>query len=207
MPRALPNAPSGYAPKKVDCPSTRPSVRSAADLSDEEEKWLPVRRNKTLDAMKDFFKHVSVDGYDVAGYLDKHSSNASELPNIGIAVSGGGYRAMLNGAGAIKAFDSRVSNSTAKGHLGGLLQSATYLAGLSGGSWLLGSIYINNFSTISDLQTYKEGDVWQLSSSIISGPDTGGLHILDTADYYKNIADEIEDKENAGYDTAITDLW
>lgn len=182
-------------------------MRSAADLSDNEEKWLPVRRNKTLDAMKDFFSHVSVDGYDVAGYLNKHASNASALPNVGIAVSGGGYRAMLNGAGALKAFDSRVDNSTAKGHLGGLLQSATYLAGLSGGSWLLGSIYINNFSSVADLQTYSDGDVWQLSSSIFSGPDTGGIHLLDSADYYKHLVDEVEAKQDAGYDTAITDLW
>ncbi|KAJ6140605.1 hypothetical protein N7470_010401 [Penicillium chermesinum] len=205
--RALPNAPDGYAPQNVSCPSTRPSIRSASTLSDNEEKWLPVRRNKTLDAMKDFFGHVSVGGYDVAGYLDKHASNASSLPNVAVAVSGGGYRAMLNGAGAIKAFDSRISNSTTKGHLGGLLQSATYVAGLSGGSWLLGSIWVNNFTTISDLQTTSDGDLWQLSSSIFSGPDKGGLHIFDTVDYYKNLVDEVDDKKDAGYETAVTDLW
>ncbi|KAJ5632480.1 hypothetical protein N7490_008819 [Penicillium lividum] len=205
--RALPNAPNGYTPTNVSCPASRPTVRSAAKLSTNETSWLEVRRNKTITPMKNFFDHVSVGDYDVGAYIDKHSSNVSNLPNIAIAASGGGYRAMLNGAGGIKAFDSRVNNSTASGHLGGLLQAATYVAGLSGGSWLLGSIYINNFTSIADLQTYSSGEPWQLGNSIFEGPDTGGLQILDTADYFKDLAEAVEDKKNAGFDTSITDIW
>ncbi|KAJ5128836.1 hypothetical protein N7526_007002 [Penicillium atrosanguineum] len=203
--RALPNAPNGYTPTNVSCPASRPSVRSAAKLSTNETSWLETRRTKSLTAMKDFFGHVNVSDFDVTSYLDKHSSNSSNLPNIGIAVSGGGYRAMLNGAGAIKAFDSRTENATTSGHLGGLLQSSTYVAGLSGGSWLVGSIYINNFTTISALQ--ESSDVWALSNSIIEGPDTGGLQILDSASYYKDLADWVDDKKDAGFNTSITDIW
>ncbi|KAJ5935299.1 hypothetical protein N7466_004846 [Penicillium verhagenii] len=205
--RALPNAPNGYTPTNVTCPSSRPTIRSAAKLSTNETEWLEVRRNKTITPMKDFFSHVSVGDYDVGAYIDKHSANVSNLPNIAIAASGGGYRAMLNGAGAMKAFDSRVSNSTATGHLGGLLQSATYVAGLSGGSWLVGSIYINNFTSIADLQTYSSGEPWQLGNNIFEGPDTGGLQILDTADYFKDLAEAVDDKKDAGFDTSITDIW
>ena len=110
--RALPNAPDGYVPTNVSCPASRPTVRSAAKLSSNETSWLEVRRNKTLSAMKDFFGHVKVGDYDVVSYLDKHSGNSSNLPNIGIAVSGGGWRALMNGAGAIKAFDSRTYNAS-----------------------------------------------------------------------------------------------
>ncbi|KAJ5891606.1 Lysophospholipase [Penicillium subrubescens] len=205
--RALPNAPDEYTPTSVSCPASRPTVRSAAKLSPNETSWLDTRRSKTLSAMKDFFGHVKVGDFDVTSYLNQHASNSSNLPNIGIAVSGGGYRALMNGAGALKAFDSRTNNATTSGHLGGLLQSATYLSGLSGGSWLLGSIYINNFTTISSLQTHTDGAVWQFGNSILEGPDTGGVQILDSASYYKDLATAVEGKKTAGFDTSITDIW
>lgn len=207
MQRALPNAPDGYVPTSVSCPASRPTIRSAAKLSSNETSWLEVRRGKTLSAMKDFFGHVKVGDYDVGAYLDKHSGNSSNLPNIGIAVSGGGWRALMNGAGAVKAFDSRTYNASATGHLGGLLQSATYISGLSGGSWLLGSIYINNFTTVDKLQTHEAGSVWQFGNSIIKGPDAGGIQLLDSAGYYKDLADAVDGKKKAGFDTTLTDIW
>ena len=194
-------------PTSVSCPASRPTIRSAAKLSSNETSWLKTRREKALTSLKDFFGHVKVGDYDVVSYLDKHSSNISNVPNIGIAVSGGGYRALMNGAGAIKAYDSRTYNASTSGHLGGLLQSATYLSGLSGGSWLLGSIYINNFTTIDKLQTHKDGDVWQFGNSIIEGPDTGGIQILDSASYFKDLAEAVESKKKAGFDTSLTDIW
>ncbi|KAF4177641.1 hypothetical protein CNMCM7927_003034 [Aspergillus lentulus] len=205
--RALPNAPDGYTPGTVGCPASRPTIRSAAKLSPNETSWLEMRRGKTTSAMKDFFNHVKIQDFDAAGYIDRHSSNSSDLPNIGIAVSGGGYRALMNGAGAIKAFDSRTPNSTSAGQLGGLLQSATYLSGLSGGSWLVGSIYINNFTTISALQTHQKGTVWQFQNSIFEGPDGGSIQILDSASYYRDISNAVSGKSDAGYPTSITDYW
>lgn len=207
MLRALPNAPSGYKPTGVSCPSSRPTIRSAAKLSPNESDWLDSRRDKTKSALKDFFGHVSIKDFDAAGYIDRVSGNSSNLPNIGIAVSGGGYRALMNGAGAIKAFDSRTDNSTSQGQLGGLLQSATYVAGLSGGAWLVGSIFVNNFTTISDLQTHEKGSVWQFQNSIFEGPDEGSIQILDSASYYKDIHDAVSQKNDAGFNTTITDYW
>jgi lysophospholipase len=210
VPRALPaNAPHGYVPQTNACPSNTPSIRNATDLSDEELAWLPVRRNATVQPMRDFLGRLNITGLDTNKYIDDHANNASALPNIAIAASGGGYRAMLNGAGVVQAFDSRTENSTGPGQLGGLLQSTTYLAGLSGGSWLVGSLYTNNFSSISDILGYG-GDgssLWQFENSIFEGPKTGSIQILDSVGYYVSIRDSVEDKGDAGFDTTFTDYW
>lgn len=123
-----------------------------------------------MQPLKEFLGRSNINGFDASAYIEKHKDNATALPNIGIAFSGGGYRAMLNGAGAVAAFDSRTPNSTSNGKLGGLLQSATYIAGLSGGGWLLGSMYMNNFTSIQNIiDRNGDGEMWQLGNSIFTG--------------------------------------
>lgn len=207
--RAFPNAPDGYTPKGAACPSTRPTVRSATGLSDNETSWLETRRNNTVEPMRDLLGRLNITGFDAASYIANNAKNASALPNIAIAVSGGGYRACLNGGGAVQAFDSREENSTAAGHLGGLLQSATYLAGLSGGGWLVGSIFVNNFTTISGLldNPNNVSSVWEFGNSIFEGPDTSKIQIFSSGEYFDNIYNEVGDKADAGFDTSVTDYW
>jgi len=163
--------------------------------------------------MRTLLQQLNITGLDTNAYIDNNMKNTSMLPNIGIAVSGGGYRAMLNGAGAIAAFDSRTAhNSTAAGALGGLLQSATYLAGLSGGSWLVGSLYVNNFTSVQsildqDTTAANSGSLWQLGNSIFEGPDSSGIQLFGSLDYYDTIHSEIDGKSDAGYNITITDYW
>jgi len=115
---------------------------------------------------------------------------------------------LLNGAGNnIEAFDSRTPNITSEGHLGGLLQSATYLAGLSCGSWLVGSIYLNNFTTVQTLRGDASGSVYEFGNPVLEGPDTGGLQIFNTAQYYTHLAEDVGGKNDAGFDTSITNVW
>ncbi|PLB46227.1 lysophospholipase Plb1 [Aspergillus steynii IBT 23096] len=205
--RSLPNAPDGYVPTEVECPSNRPTVRSAARLSSHETDWLGQRRKKTFDAMKEFFGHVKISDFDAVSYLQKAAHDMDNVPNVGIAVSGGGYRALMNGAGGLKAFDSRTENSTASGQLGGLLQSATYLSGLSGGGWLLGSLYMNNFTSVSSLQTDTVGTPWQFSNSILVGPDDGGPLLSSALEYMEATRDAVKAKKEAGFSTTVTDYW
>jgi lysophospholipase len=160
--------------------------------------------------MRELLSRLNITGFDAGKYIDDHKSNSSSLPNIGIAFSGGGYRAMLDGAGALSAFDSRTPGSTGAGQIGGLLQSATYIAGLSGGGWLVGSIYSNNFTSVQNIIDQNEdGDIWQLGTSILEGPKTGGIQILSTADYYKNLVDTVTSKKDAlsGFNVSLTDYW
>lgn len=170
--RAAPDAPNGYTPAPVDCPSTRPSIRSATGLSDEETAWLKKRRPNTVSPMREFLVRMNITGFDAGAYIDAHASNTTALPNIAIAASGGGWRALMNAAGAIAAYDNRTPNATNTGQLGGLLQSATYLAGLSGGGWLVGSLFTNNFTSIQsilDTNPDVSGSLWQFGNSILEG--------------------------------------
>ncbi|KAF2423393.1 hypothetical protein EJ08DRAFT_640158 [Tothia fuscella] len=204
--RALGDAPRGYTPADINCPAVRPEIRSAATLSPSEQTWLKSRRTAIVDPMKTLLSRMSITGLDTNAYIDSHKD---DLPVVGIAMSGGGYRATLVGAGVIAAFDSRTENSTSKGHLGGLLQSATYLSGLSGGSWLVGSLYMNNFTTVQKLiQTPAKqsatGGLWQFTRTLLQGPDSG---IISTAKYFMDIYTTVDAKETAGYNTTITDYW
>ncbi|TKA83016.1 hypothetical protein B0A55_00829 [Friedmanniomyces simplex] len=211
--RAFPaNAPHGYTPQTGNCPSNRPTVRAANGLSPQETAWLEVRRNATIQPMRDLLGRLNITGLDTTSYINNHQNNASALPNIGIAVSGGGYRAMLNGAGILEAFDNRTSNATSAGQLGGLLQSTTYLSGLSGGSWLVGSLYANNFSSIDsilaqDTSASGSGDLWQLGNDIFTGPATGGIQLLSSVGYYSALQSAVSDKQGAGFDISLTDYW
>ncbi|KAK2036509.1 lysophospholipase [Colletotrichum somersetense] len=200
-PRALPYSPSrGYAPAIVNCPAVSPSIRSASNLSPNETAWLTSRRSATVQPMRDFLTRASIPNFNAGAYIDE--SSPSQLPNIGIAVSGGGYRALMNGAGFLAAADSRTPGSTSAGGIGGLLQSATYLSALSGGGWLVGSIFMNNFSSVVDLQ--QSSTVWQFDNSIFTGPKPG---LIDTTKYWKNIVSQVNSKDKAGFAVSITDYW
>ena len=47
--------------------------------------------------MQDLLGRINVAGFDAAAYISDHAQNLTALPNIAVAVSGGGYRALMNG--------------------------------------------------------------------------------------------------------------
>ncbi|KAM0260061.1 hypothetical protein ACHAQJ_002985 [Trichoderma viride] len=203
--RAVPNAPDGYTPARVPCPANRPTIRAATGLSRNETDWLPHRTNNTVSALKDVLSRANISDIDTDRYIDNLTSIGTGLPRVAIAISGGGYRALMNGAGALAAFDNRSTNATETGHLGGLLQSATYLSGLSGGSWLVGSLYVQNFTTVESIIFSTSGflsTLWQFDNSILDGPS--GLTITK---YYRELFDDVDGKKGAGFNTTITDYW
>jgi lysophospholipase len=164
-----------------------------------------------VDPLRQLLVRLNITGFDAVRYMDTHRDNITALPNIALAISGGGYRALLNGAGALAAFDSRTTNSTDKGHLGGLLQSSTYISALSGGGWLTGSIFANNFTSVQSI--LDEGDkagIWQFQNSLFEGPPSHGLQILSTADYFTNLVSTVDDKRHSpagDFNASITDYY
>lgn len=117
--------------------------------------------------MRALLKRLMGDKFDTERYLGNVTANSTLLPTIGIAISGGGYRALISGAGAVAAMDGRSNGSEENGNLGGLLQSATYISGLSGGDWLVGSLYVNNFTSVQDL--VDAPIIWEFGNSIFKG--------------------------------------
>src|SRR5579862_5745528 len=97
--RAISDSPSGgYAPADVSCPADRPTIRKAGSLSVNETQWLEKRRQTTVDSMRDFLVRMEIPKFDAAGYITGHENNVTALPNYGVAFSGGGWRALMNGA-------------------------------------------------------------------------------------------------------------
>ncbi|KAF8314067.1 hypothetical protein DL93DRAFT_2080559 [Clavulina sp. PMI_390] len=195
------SAPSGnYAPSiHQTCPSTliRQPTSSSNTLSSEETAWVAARRANVVSAWESYLTNPALElassGFDVASFV----ANTANLPNVAIATSGGGYRAMLHGAGMFNAFDGRNASSVAQG-TGGVLQLATYMAGLSGGSWWTGSLAINNFPTVYDLAKF-----WNLEVNLI---DPSG--IVNLINYYVGLQEEIDEKRKAGaFDLSLTDYW
>lgn len=85
-------------------------------------------------------------------------------PTIGIAISGGGYRSMLTGSGVLAAFDARTPGFAGLKHL---LQSTSYIAGISGGSWLVMSNFVNDFKPFHEV--WFDDSTWSLQHQLIEG--------------------------------------
>jgi lysophospholipase len=206
--------PDGYTPKKITCPAQHPSIRPANGLAPQESEWLQKRRVKQAKPMREFLKRVNIDGFDSDKYMDKVAqATFKDMPNIALAFSGGGYRALLNGAGAMAAFDSRTPGSLDKGGLGGILQSSTYVSGLSGGGWLVGSVFVNNFTSVDalvnqNLDTGPQPGLWAFDRSIVEGPKSkwlGGM--FSVAEYWVDVVQTVLKKRSSLFEISVTDFW
>ncbi|KAG5419833.1 PLB2 [Candida metapsilosis] len=185
----------GYAPIAVKCPSGQLTRSSLSGINPDEKNYVDTRyTNVAKPSLKSFLSGANLTDFDIDSFLDQAN------PTIGITFSGGGYRAQLSGAGQYAALDSRSHVVNGKG-LGGILQSASYISGLSGGSWLLGSLVSNNLISIDNL--IDQNSLWQLQNSLL----TNGGDILNNLDYWTSISDEVEGKHRAGFGVSITDIY
>ncbi|KAI0063507.1 phospholipase B [Artomyces pyxidatus] len=197
-----------YAPTTgLPCPNvtTDPLIRvftpQTQALHPEELAYINNRTTSVLpNAWADWLGDGSAIGYNLSAF-------AGKFPKISISVSGGGYRAAQYGAGVVSAIDARNESAKAAG-TGGLLQVASYFAGLSGGSWLTGSLYLNNWPNISDLVYGNGNDLtgWKLDLDLAA---PNGINILDDDNqaFYGAIIESVVAKGKKGIDTSITDPW
>lgn len=77
---------------------------------------------------------------------------------------------MLTSTGVLAAYDSRTPCGSSCGSLGYLLQATTYIAGISGGSWLVISNYVNDLRPVHEL--LHDDRTWSLHQKLLEGvPD------------------------------------
>ncbi|KIW05489.1 uncharacterized protein PV09_03373 [Verruconis gallopava] len=178
-----PRSDAGYAPVPAQCPSGS-LVRQANSIAQQEADYVAQRKISASKALRSWLNSTGA-RFDTA-----------KLPTIALANSGGGYRAMLSGAGVVQALDGTDSSVSTSG----LYQALTYHAGLSGGSWLLSSL-IGNAGDAKVTTLQKE--LW---TSALAKNDIFPTNIL-FAPEGPQIRKDLEAKQNAGFDPTIPDTW
>ncbi|KAH7108228.1 lysophospholipase catalytic domain-containing protein [Auriculariales sp. MPI-PUGE-AT-0066] len=200
---------TAYVPKaNQPCPPATDLLRSspigpAQTLHPNETSYIHDRESVTDDAWKAWLGDGSGIGYDMTKFN-------KTFPRVGIAVSGGGFRAAQYGAGVISALDAR--NETAKNAgTGGLLQVSSYISALSGGSWYLTSLIFNGFPTSYDLVLGNADSGGQLHGWLLDFdlfiPGGGNIFDKENQWLYGEVLDEVYKKADAHFDTSITDPW
>ncbi|KAI0759249.1 lysophospholipase [Trametes elegans] len=211
-----------YAPDLQPCPTGVSLLREvgpnaqAQTLSHDEQLYIQQRRSQVLPgAWTNYAANVeSAADATLPEYIDQilrgaHGQDA--LPNLGIATSGGGLRAALFGAGILSSLDGRNTTSAQAG-IGGLLQAATYISGLSGGAWLVTSLAQANFPMLPDLifGTLPAGN----DRSATYGGWITTVDLLDplidpfaTDQLLPVVLQEIADKAALGFPVSIADVW
>ncbi|KIM83371.1 hypothetical protein PILCRDRAFT_819610 [Piloderma croceum F 1598] len=197
-----------YAPSTmVQCPdvSTQPLLRVFTPQSQAihplEMDYIQSKESNVLpNAWTAWIGNASQIGYNSPEFGGNYSK-------IGMAISGGGYRVAQYGAGVISALDARNDSARAAG-TGGLYQVTSYLSGLSGGSWLVVSLALNDWPTTSDLVYGNGGNLsgWLLDLDLVT-PD--GFDVFDSNNqaYYGSVLSSVLAKAAKGIDTSIIDPW
>ena len=86
-----------YAPIYVPCPDNL--IRYGNDgLSPHESAYISRRKNKAGLNLLSWIQKLNLTGFDAMEFF----ANPSNVPTLALAFSGGGYRAMLNGAGVFQ---------------------------------------------------------------------------------------------------------
>lgn len=113
---------------------TAPDFRLSLGLSEGEKQFRLKRKQKTFEALKNF--------------LGENGPNSlQEAPTIALAITGGGYRAVATSCGAMEALAEN-----------GVVDTLTYIAGLSGSSWYIATSYLRQ--SMANLQSFIEHHDW-----------------------------------------------
>ncbi|GMM37601.1 hypothetical protein DASC09_049260 [Saccharomycopsis crataegensis] len=190
-------AAEGYAPTTVGCPTTNLLRSSALGLSPEEKSWVSKRDQITRPHLLQFLQtRANLDDDEYFALL-----NDSNNMKIGLAFSGGGFRAMLAGAGHLSALDGRTNGANEIG-LGGLLESSTYISGLSGGNWLVGSLAMNNWTSVQSIID-NEYPIWNLAKPFFEAGGNAYEGVITFLNWMKDIVL----KKHAGFTVNFLDVW
>ncbi|RXW14305.1 hypothetical protein EST38_g11554 [Candolleomyces aberdarensis] len=207
LPQIQQTSVTDYAPfTNVDCPdfSTQPLLRTFSaenqTLHPQEVEYVNTRSQTVLPrAWADWLGDGSSLGYTLSDFQNN-------FPKVGIAIPGGGLRAAQYGAACLEALDARNDSAKAAG-TGGLLQVASYMTGLSGGSWITGSLFFNNWPTIEKLVFGDENlSGWMLDIPFVT-PDGVNLFSDENQWFFGSLLWSVMAKAETGIDTSMVDPW
>jgi lysophospholipase len=207
------NASSAYVPITGKCPRGFTPVRNASISpkspqvrSPAESDYMSQRKKNVLPkAWKSYLDNVRRTKIHLPSYVSAilGDNDPSHKPTLGIATSGGGYRAAIFGAGVLNSLDGRNATSVKVG-TGGLLQAASYLSGLSGGSWLVTSLAQADFPTFNDLIFGSDKlSGWLTQFDVLQAGSDAQQRLA----YDLGLVAEIKGKLEAGYHIGIADFF
>lgn len=203
---------ASYAPSSGKCPASNPLIppgtesdaegvlRKNTILSESEYDWILSRKEKVKPKLISFLNGLNMSDYKGDNYFDNYfknnASNYSDSPiNIGLSFSGGSFRALLTGAGEMTALDSRTNFSSNATALQGLMDSSTYISGLSGGSLLVASVVFQNWTSVENI--LEEKKIWNFTEAPVST----------SISFWTELLSEVKTKSAAGYDITLIDLF
>lgn len=211
-----------YTPVKVQCPPgtlVRSAGTTSQRLSAQETAYIGARTSQVLPAawssyLSNLKNYAATQRLPLPTYAQTllGGGGVPKGLTLGIAVSGGGYRAAVVGGGILNALDVRNGTSALAG-TGGLLQGATYLSGLSGGAWLVSSLTQAGFPLIQNhifgrysSNSSGENDDYGGFLAQYDFIDPSGNSIID-AEYLFEVVEETLGKSSAGLEVTFTDVW
>ncbi|XP_029474070.1 cytosolic phospholipase A2 isoform X2 [Rhinatrema bivittatum] len=153
-------------------------LRFSMALCDEEKNFRLKRREKVIEGMKSLLGGESTESL---------KSSPRDVPVIAVLGSGGGFRAMVGFSGVMKAlFES------------GVLDCATYVAGLSGSTWYMSTLY-------SHREFPKKGPR-EINKELMHNVSYNPLLLL-TPQKVKRYVESLWKKKSSGQPVTFTDVF
>ncbi|XP_067669562.1 cytosolic phospholipase A2-like isoform X1 [Haliotis asinina] len=156
------------------CWDKNPTLRYSLCLCDSEKQFLEKRREKAFEGMRKLLG-------------DRSPEQFSEVPNIAVLGSGGGFRAMVALSGVFKALSDT-----------GVLDTVTYACGLSGSSWYLSNLY--------SYPRWPDMDLGEVQEDLKNNIDRSIMWLLQPQSVYRYLQTILK-KRREGQPVSFTDFF
>ncbi|XP_067391273.1 cytosolic phospholipase A2 isoform X2 [Emydura macquarii macquarii] len=157
------------------CSST--DLRFSMALCDQEKTFRQQRRENIMHKMKNLLGAES----------SKNLATSRDVPVIAILGSGGGFRAMVGFSGVMKAL-----------YESGILDCATYIAGLSGSTWYMSTLYSH--------PDFPEKGPKEINQELMNCVSHNPLLLL-TPQKVKRYIEALWNKKRSGQPVTFTDIF
>uniref|UniRef100_A0A5F8H4A0 Phospholipase A2 n=1 Tax=Monodelphis domestica TaxID=13616 RepID=A0A5F8H4A0_MONDO len=157
--------------------SSSPDLRFSMALCDQEKIFRQQRKENIKESMKKLLGPKKSEGL----------CSARDVPVIAVLGSGGGFRAMVGFSGVMKAL-----------YESGILDCATYVAGLSGSTWYMSSLYSH--------PDFPEKGPKEINEELMASVSHNPLLLL-TPQKVKRYIESLWKKKSSGQPVTFTDIF